>query len=125
MSRRPLPTTGIRQRCFAGSVDTEANAQTIAVTLNNARAEVIWMGRPTGRRASSRPTRPALYALGGAAKLDPVQLGQPRPRSEHARHALDGAVPALGHDADPHHDQGGARQRAHAVGISSSGAPTS
>lgn len=37
-----LPTSGIRQRCFAGSVDTLANATTIATGINSARAEVIW-----------------------------------------------------------------------------------
>lgn len=36
------PTTGIRQRVFAGSVDTLANATTIATGLNAPRCELIW-----------------------------------------------------------------------------------
>jgi phage tail sheath gpL-like len=36
------PTNGIRQRVFAGSMDTLANTITIATGLNAARAEVIW-----------------------------------------------------------------------------------
>lgn len=37
-----LPTTGIRQRCFAGSVDSLANVTTVATGVNNARAEIWW-----------------------------------------------------------------------------------
>lgn len=36
------PITGIRQRVFAGSVDTLANATTVATGLNAPRCELIW-----------------------------------------------------------------------------------
>jgi phage tail sheath gpL-like len=42
VNTQALPITGIRQRFFAGSVDTIANATTIATGLNNPRAEIIW-----------------------------------------------------------------------------------
>lgn len=38
-----LPTTGIRQRCFAGSIDTLANVETITQAVNSPRAEDIWL----------------------------------------------------------------------------------
>jgi phage tail sheath gpL-like len=36
------PTTGIRQRVFAGTVDTLANATTLATGLNAPRCEITW-----------------------------------------------------------------------------------
>lgn len=36
------PVTGIRQRMFAGSVDTLANAITLATGLNAVRGEIVW-----------------------------------------------------------------------------------
>lgn len=36
------PTTGIRQRVIAGSVETLGNATTIATGRNSARAEIVW-----------------------------------------------------------------------------------
>lgn len=36
------PTNGIRQRAFAGSMDTLANTITLATGINAARAEIIW-----------------------------------------------------------------------------------
>ena len=125
VSSQALPTTGIRQRCFAGSVDTEANAQTIAVTLNNARAEVIWMEKADWTPGELAADAAALYALGEAASSiqcnwDSLGLGPntldtlwtvPYPRS--------GTTPtrttikaALNNGLTP-------------IGISSSGAPTS
>jgi phage tail sheath gpL-like len=40
------PTPGIRQRVFAGTVDTSANANTLALALNAPRCELQW-GYPT------------------------------------------------------------------------------
>ncbi len=37
------PAVGLRQRCIAASVDTLSNVDTIAVGLNNARAEIAWL----------------------------------------------------------------------------------
>jgi phage tail sheath gpL-like len=42
VNNQALPTTGIRQRAFGGSVDTLANTITTATGLNAARAELIW-----------------------------------------------------------------------------------
>lgn len=42
VNTQALPITGMRQRVFAGSVDTIANAITFATGLNGARAEVLW-----------------------------------------------------------------------------------
>lgn len=42
ISNNAAPTTGIRQRFVGASVDTSANAITIATGLNNARGEVVW-----------------------------------------------------------------------------------
>lgn len=36
------PVNGIRQRVFAGSIDTLANAITVATGINNPRADIIW-----------------------------------------------------------------------------------
>jgi phage tail sheath gpL-like len=43
VSSQALPVSGIRQTIFASSIDTEGNAQTIAIALNQARAEIFWM----------------------------------------------------------------------------------
>lgn len=37
-----LPTTGIRQRWIAGSVDSLGNATTVATTLNSSRGALVW-----------------------------------------------------------------------------------
>ena len=37
------PLVGLRQRVFAGSVDTSGNATTIATGINNARCDVMWL----------------------------------------------------------------------------------
>ena len=42
VNTQALPTNGIRQRVFAGSVDTQSNVDTIAVGLNAARAQIWW-----------------------------------------------------------------------------------
>lgn len=45
VNTQALPITGIRQRVFVGSVDTAANAITIATGLNGARAELAWLAQ--------------------------------------------------------------------------------
>lgn len=42
VNTQALPTNGIRQRVFAGSVDTQSNVDTVAAGLNAARAEIWW-----------------------------------------------------------------------------------
>lgn len=66
VNSQSLPTTGIRQRCFFGSIDTEANAQTIAIALNGARAELIWMEKCDWTPGELAADLAALYALGEA-----------------------------------------------------------
>src|SRR6266404_5706528 len=43
LTAQALPTVGIRQRCFAGSSDTLSATNTIAIAVNNPRAEYIWL----------------------------------------------------------------------------------
>ncbi len=57
------PTTGIRQRCFAGSVDTLANATTIATGINGARAEVVWSEKSPYTPGELAATAAAIYSL--------------------------------------------------------------
>lgn len=57
------PVTGIRQRAFGASVDTLSNAQTVAIGLNSARAELGWAQNcdlPPSELAASLA---AVYAL--------------------------------------------------------------
>ncbi|HEY2516950.1 MAG TPA: hypothetical protein VGI39_39030 [Polyangiaceae bacterium] len=42
VSSQALPTNGIRQRAFCGSVDSSGNVTTLATTVNNPRAEFVW-----------------------------------------------------------------------------------
>lgn len=42
VTSQAVATTGIRQRCFCGSVDTQSNVNTIAIAINAPRAEIIW-----------------------------------------------------------------------------------
>lgn len=43
INSQALPITGLRNRLFAGSVDTLANTITITTALNGARAEIEWL----------------------------------------------------------------------------------
>ncbi len=59
-----LPTNGIRQRAFAGSTDTLANAITFATGINAARAEIIWQEKSpwtTGELAANHAALVALF----------------------------------------------------------------
>ena len=42
IASQALPTTGLRARAFAGSVDTAGAATTIAIGINSPRVELIW-----------------------------------------------------------------------------------
>lgn len=42
VNNQALPLVGIRQRVFAGSIDTLANTITLATGINAARAEIVW-----------------------------------------------------------------------------------
>jgi phage tail sheath gpL-like len=56
------PTTGIRQRAFAGSVDTLANAITIATGVNAPRAEVVWEEKAPWTPGELAANAAAVYA---------------------------------------------------------------
>lgn len=64
VSAQALATTGIRQTIVAASIDTEGNAQTIAIALNQARAELVWMQNADRPPAEIAADLTALYALG-------------------------------------------------------------
>lgn len=63
VNSQALPTTGIRQRCFFGSVDTQSNVDTIATGLNGARAEVVWLKAGLWTPAELAAHAAALYAV--------------------------------------------------------------
>ena len=99
VNAQAAPTIGLRQRLFAGSVDTLANTITIATGLNAARAELIWSQSSPWTSAEIAAYAAAVYALfesadnprtnfcsfGNDAATDPY-WNIPRPR-------LDSAVP--------------------------------
>lgn len=60
---------GIRQRVFAGSVDTVANANTIATGLNFARAEIVWSEKNPFTPAELAANNAMVYALEEASEL--------------------------------------------------------
>ena len=64
VNSQALPTTGIRQTIVAASVDTVGNAQAIAIALNQARAEYIWMQNADRPPSEIAADCCALYALG-------------------------------------------------------------
>lgn len=57
------PTVGIRQRAFCGSVDTLANAQTIATGINAARDEIQWLAQSDVPPCELAAHNAAVYAL--------------------------------------------------------------
>lgn len=63
VNSQALPITGIRQRCFTGTVDTLANAITSATGLNSARAEVIWSQNNDRTPEGLAATVAGIYAL--------------------------------------------------------------
>ena len=72
INTQAAPTTGIRQRAFAGSVDTLANATTVATGINAARAEITW--------SEKSPLTPAELAANEAA-LAALFETKPNPRT--------------------------------------------
>ncbi len=69
------PTTGIRQRAVAGSVDTISNANALATGRNAARAEIAW--------AEKNPLTPAELAANQAAVITLFET-KPNPRTNFA-----------------------------------------
>lgn len=79
------PTTGIRQRVFAGSVDTLANATTIATGRNAARADIIWH-----EKSPYTPAELAAHVAGMVAKFEV----KPNPRTNWCNFGQDAATQA-------------------------------
>lgn len=63
VNTQAAPTTGIRQRAFAGSVDTLANATTVATGINAARAEIVWSEKAPWTPAELAANQAAIVAL--------------------------------------------------------------
>ena len=66
-----LPTNGIRQRVFGGSVDTLANATTVATGINSARCELVWHEKSPFTPAELAAHNAAIYALEEANENNP------------------------------------------------------
>lgn len=80
VNTQAAPTTGIRQRAFAGSVDTLANATTVATGINAARAEIAWQEKG--------PLTPAELAANNAAVFSLFETS-PNPRTNFANFGND------------------------------------
>ncbi len=57
------PVTGIRQRVVGASIDTSANVNTLATTMNSARMELVWMQNAEWTPAELAANMAAVYAL--------------------------------------------------------------
>ncbi len=57
------PTTGIRQRAIAGSVDTISNTNTLATGRNAARAEIVWSEKSCWTPAELAANQAAIVTL--------------------------------------------------------------
>jgi phage tail sheath gpL-like len=63
VSSTAAPTVGLRQRAIGASIDTSGNATTICTTLNNARAEVVWMQNCDWQPSELAANAAAVYSL--------------------------------------------------------------
>jgi phage tail sheath gpL-like len=80
-----LPVVGIRQRAFAGSVDTQSNVDTIAAGLNAARAEIVWQKAGLWTPSELAAHFAALYAVEELPEKPKCNFsGYPRNDSESA-----------------------------------------
>jgi phage tail sheath gpL-like len=75
VNTQALPITGIRQRVFAGSVDTLANATSVATGINAVRAEICW--------SEKSPWTPSELAANMAAAVSLYETA-PNPRTNFA-----------------------------------------
>lgn len=73
VSTQAIANPGIRQTIFASNADTEGNGQTIAIALNQARAEIIWMANSARHVVDLVADVGSIYALGET----PDGLGAP------------------------------------------------
>lgn len=63
VNTQALAVTGIRQRVFAGSVDTLANTITLTTALNGARCELAWLYQSDMPPCELAANQAAVYAL--------------------------------------------------------------
>ena len=63
VNSQALPISGIRQRVVAGSVDTISNANSLAIALNGARAELVWQAKSDWTPAELAANAAAIYSL--------------------------------------------------------------
>lgn len=63
VTNNAAPTTGIRQRCITGSVDTLSNTNTIATGRNAARAEIVWSEKSPWTGAELAANHAAIVTL--------------------------------------------------------------
>lgn len=63
------PLVGLRQRAIGGSVDTLANATTVATGLNAARAELVWQQNSNWTPAELAANAAAVYSLFEASSV--------------------------------------------------------
>jgi len=63
VNTQALPISGLRQRVFGASVDTQTNANTIANALNGARAELTWLQNSDVTPSELAANAAAVYAL--------------------------------------------------------------
>jgi phage tail sheath gpL-like len=87
VNTQAAPTTGIRQRAFTGSVDTLANAITLATGINAARAELIW--------SEKSPWTPAELAANAAAIYSLFESNEDNPRTNFCGFGSDAVTSAF------------------------------
>lgn len=69
VNTQAAPTSGIRQRVVGASIDTSANATTIATGINSARCEITWMQNADWTPSELAANAAAIYALGEAQTI--------------------------------------------------------
>jgi len=98
VNTQALPVNGIRQRVFAGSLDTVSNGNTVAIALNGARAEVIWQVQSDWSPGEIAANAAAVYSLEEAPlipRLNFSSYGNDSDTSTHwkVKAPLSGAAP--------------------------------
>jgi phage tail sheath gpL-like len=63
VNAQAAPTTGIRQRCVGGSIDTISNTVTVATGRNSARAELLWQKASLWTPFELAANAAAIYAM--------------------------------------------------------------
>lgn len=100
VNTQAAPTTGIRQRVFGASIDTLANAITVATGVNSPRAEIVWHEKSPWTPAELAANAAAVYALFESNETNPetnfIEFGtttQTQPYWKVPRSRIDTAAP--------------------------------